>query len=82
MTPDGGMFFDADGYFRSPEAAATHAVVVQGGFSTPAREARRMLADARRAGDPERERMPREWLETRGLSLDGDDEPSRNGAVA
>lgn|GEM_PF-1990625 len=45
----GGLFTDADGYFYGPEAAAAHAIHVQGGYSTPAREARRMLADCRSA---------------------------------
>lgn len=38
-------FFLADGSFRSPELAALHATIIQGGFSTPAIEAKRMLAD-------------------------------------
>lgn len=38
-------FFLADGTFRSPELAALHATIIQGGFSTPAIEAERMLAD-------------------------------------
>jgi hypothetical protein len=78
VTPDdqrGGIYTDADGRFRSPEAAAAHAIHVQGGFSTPAREARRMLADAVRGGDAQEAAMAREWLEIRGLSLEGDEEP-------
>lgn len=38
-------YFHPDGSFRSPELAAEHAVLVQGGFSTPAIEAERMLRD-------------------------------------
>jgi len=68
-------FWDEDGRFRSPEMAAMHAVMVQGGFSTPVREARRMLRDARRSGDARRAAEACEWLESRGLSLEGDDEP-------
>jgi hypothetical protein len=72
------FYFDAENRFRSPELAAMHAVTEQGGFSTPAREARRMLADAFRRGDPEGVAEARDWLTSRGLSLNGDDEP---GAV-
>jgi hypothetical protein len=46
---------DDQGYFRGPEEAAFHACVVQHGFSTPRREAARMLLDggihAQRARD-------------------------------
>lgn len=38
-------FFLADGTFRSPELAALHATIIQGGFSTPRIEAERMLRD-------------------------------------
>jgi hypothetical protein len=38
------MFGDEHG-FRDPEAAAAHAIVVQGGFSTPPVEAYRMIRD-------------------------------------
>jgi len=66
---DDSAFFDSEGRFLSPELAAIHAVTVQGGFSTPAREARRMLRDPAHAD------MGREWLTSRGLPLDGDAEP-------
>jgi hypothetical protein len=76
----GHLVTDAEGYFRSPEAAAAHAIGVQGGFSTPAREARRMFADALRNDDAERATMARDWLASRGLTLDGDDEPVTGAA--
>lgn len=38
-------FFFPDGTFKSPEMAALHATSIQGGFSTPAIEAERMIAD-------------------------------------
>lgn len=41
-------FFDEDGWFKSPEHAAAHAMIIQHGYSTPARECRRMLDDIRR----------------------------------
>lgn len=69
------LFFNPDGTFKSPELAALHATQVQCGFSTPAREARRMLRDPRTAA------MARAWLEERGLSLDGDDEPAQPPAA-
>lgn len=74
--PGDQLFFDDKGRFISPELAALHAVQVQHGYSTPARECRRMLADARRQADAEHEAMCAEWLTARGLSLDGDDEPA------
>jgi hypothetical protein len=72
--PDDSAFFDAKRRSLSPELAALHAVTVQGGFSTPAREARRMLRDAQRAGDGEYEARVAAWLDERGLSHDGDEE--------
>jgi|HubBroStandDraft_5_1064220.scaffolds.fasta_scaffold1625726_2 hypothetical protein len=39
-----GYFADEKG-FHDPDKAAQHAVIVQGGFSTPLREAGRMLKD-------------------------------------
>lgn len=66
-------FTDEHGYFLSPEHAATHATVVQGGFTTPAREARRMVKDGGRGAE-----IGREWLLSRGLPIDGDDEPSQD----
>lgn len=74
--PGDPLFFDERGRFRSPELATYHAFHVQGGYSTPARECRRMLADARCAGDAGYEAMCTEWLAVRGLSPDGDNEPA------
>lgn len=76
--PSDALFFDADGYFKSPEMAAMHAVHVQGGFSTPARECRRMLADHERRGtlDSPNAAMCRQWLARRNLDVEGDDEPA------
>lgn len=37
------LYFFPDGTFKSPEMAAMHATIVQGGFSTPAIEAPRMI---------------------------------------
>lgn len=70
-----GLYFDADGRFKSPEAAAMHACLVQGGFSTPAREARRM-ASANRHRNPEMVEMGLAWLDAHDLPLDGDSEPA------
>jgi hypothetical protein len=42
---------DDDGLFWGPEEAAFHACFVQGGFSTPEREAARMLLDGGTAED-------------------------------
>jgi len=39
-----GYFADEQG-FHDPEKAAAHAVTVQGGFTTPLREAARMIRD-------------------------------------
>lgn len=38
------LFTDEDGFFLSPDAAAAHAIMVQGGFSTPQIEAERMIS--------------------------------------
>lgn len=43
--PYAGLYFHADGSFRSPELAAQHATLIQGGFSTPCIEAERMIRD-------------------------------------
>lgn len=59
----GGLYIDADGYFYDPDAAAAHAVMVQGGYSTPLREAARMIADG-----GESERRAREWMERKGYT--------------
>jgi len=64
------LFFDEHGNFKSPELAALHAITVQHGYSTPAREARRMIRDGGRMAV-----MARAWLDERGLSLDGEEEP-------
>jgi hypothetical protein len=52
--------------FHGPEEAAFHAVCVQGGFSTPEREAARMLLDGGVA-----EQRARAWMEEKNLA-DGD----------
>lgn len=72
--PNGGLgpFGDEHG-FRDPEAAAAHAVLVQGGYSTPPREAYRMLRD----GGTGAERA-RTWLLAHGLDPEdpsGEDVP-------
>jgi hypothetical protein len=59
------LLTDDDGYFPDPEKAAMHAVVVQGGFSTPKREAARMILD----GGVHAERA-RAWMEREGLTED------------
>lgn len=41
----GPPFFDDDGHFLSPEHAATHAIIVQGGSAHPHRDAHRMVRD-------------------------------------
>jgi hypothetical protein len=58
------LFFLPDGTFKSPEMAAAHACLVQGGYSTPVREARRMVKDGGPAGD-----RARRWLEDHGEDL-------------
>lgn len=63
-------YFDADGLFLSPEAAAAHAIEVQGGHSTPELEARRMAA-----GDGPLAEMGRQWLADAGLPFAGGKEP-------
>jgi hypothetical protein len=65
-----GYFADEQG-FHDPEKAAAHAVVVQGGFSTPLREAARMIAD----GGVHEERA-RAWMAAHGYA-DADLEKSR-----
>lgn len=60
-----GLFTDEDGYFADPEKAAMHAVVVQHGFSTPEREAARMILD----GGIHAERA-RAWMVRKGLTMD------------
>jgi hypothetical protein len=51
--------------FRGPDQAAFHAVVVQDGFSTPKREAARMLLDG---GTGEQRALA--WMTEQGLTLD------------
>jgi hypothetical protein len=58
----GGYFADEHG-FRDPDRAAEHAVVVQGGFTTPLREAGRMIRD----GGIHAERA-RAWLAANGYT--------------
>jgi hypothetical protein len=59
-----GFFADRDG-FHDPEKAAAHAVIIQGGFSTPLREAARMISD----GGISAERA-RAWLAAKGYTDD------------
>lgn len=63
--------------FASPEEAAAHAIVIQGGFSTPAREARRMLRDGGQAAA-----IARVWLTDHRLTVDGEDEPGPDDTAA
>jgi len=63
-TPFGAPFCDEHG-FKSPEMAAAHAVMVQGGYSTPPIEAYRMLRD----GGVGAERA-RAWMDLHGLNPD------------
>jgi hypothetical protein len=58
----GGYFADPLG-FRDPEKAAQHTVMIQGGYSTPLREAARMIAD----GDVSEVRA-RRWMEEKGYT--------------
>jgi hypothetical protein len=51
--------------FHGPEEAAFHACFVQEGFSTPKREAARMLLDGGVAAD-----RARAWMTDKGLGLD------------
>jgi len=60
--PFSAPFCDEHG-FLNPELAAAHAVLVQGGFSTPPREAYRMLRDGGVAAE-----RARTWLEANGLN--------------
>lgn len=72
------LCFNPDGTFKSLEMAAFHAIHVQGGFTTPAREARRMIDEAARTQTPAaaaQATMAAAWLAERGLSVDGQDEP-------
>ena len=66
-------FRDQDGYFRSPEDAAACAIIASGGqgWTTPAREARRMLTSP----DPRYQAIARNWLTANGLPEAGDSEP-------
>lgn len=60
-------YFHADGSFRSPELAAEHATLIQGGFSTPEIEAPRMLRDGGLGAV-----AARDWLDERA----GEDHPN------
>jgi hypothetical protein len=64
--PGDPFYFDEHG-FRSPELAAHHACVVQGGYSTPPIEAYRMLRDASRADDQIAVERVLGWLQDHGL---------------
>jgi hypothetical protein len=57
-----GYFADEHG-FHNPEKAAAHAVIIQNGFSTPLREAGRMIRD----GGIHAERA-RAWLTANGYT--------------
>jgi hypothetical protein len=63
--------------FGSPEEAAAHAIVVQGGFSTPAIEARRMLRDGGRGAE-----IARAWFAAHGLDENGVGEAEQADAAA
>lgn len=71
--PASTLFYDEYGYFRSPVDAAAYAILASGGqgFTTPAREARRMLASP----DPRYKAIARDWLAANGLPEAGDAEP-------
>jgi hypothetical protein len=51
--------------FLGPEEAAFHAMFDQGGFSTPKREAARMLLDGGVGAD-----RARAWMDEQGLALE------------
>lgn len=55
-----GFFADPEG-FHDPEKAAAHAIIVQGGFSTPLREAARMIKDG-----GVHEQRARAWMRAKG----------------
>jgi hypothetical protein len=57
-----GYFADRQG-FHDPDKAARHAVMIQGGYSTPLREAARMIKD----GGVHAERA-RAWMEAHGYT--------------
>lgn len=57
-----GYFADKFG-FLDPDKAAQHACIVQGGFSTPLREAGRMIADGGAGAD-----RARAWLADKGCT--------------
>ena len=61
FTPEGPPFFKEDGSWLSVEAATTHAIIVQGGFTTPEIEARRMLRE------PQNAAVAEAWLKEHGL---------------
>jgi len=72
--PAPSLFYDERGYFRSPEDAAAYAIITSSGqeFTTPAREARRMLAPE---GDAWYHAMGWTWLQQHNLPELGDTEP-------
>jgi hypothetical protein len=57
---------DDDGRFYGPEEAAFHACFIQDGFSTPRREAARMLLDGGAS-----EQRARGWMTAQGLAEEG-----------
>lgn len=71
--PPPDPFRDEYGYFRSPEDAAAYAIIASGGqgFTTPAREARRMIA----GGDARYHVIGWTWLQQHNLPEAGDTEP-------
>jgi hypothetical protein len=74
-----GLFTDDDGYFRSPVMAAAHATLVQGGTTTPEREAARMIRDGGRSGQIARAWMKRNGLTEDDLEWDPRDRPRPSG---
>jgi hypothetical protein len=71
--PVSGLFRDQDGFLHSPEDAAAYTIIASGGqgFTTPAREARRMLA----SGHPRYVDTARTWLIQHNLPEAGESEP-------
>ena len=57
-----GYFADREG-FLDPAKAAQHAVMIQGGFSTPLREAARMIGEG-----GVHERRARTWMAAMGYT--------------
>lgn len=64
MTRPGTYYFDDAGRFRSVKHATTHAILVQGGFTTDEIEAERMT----KSDDPVVAAMGRDWLAQEGTT--------------